>query len=261
MRRAVITGILFMLCGAAHGISFGPNDTNSCFVKSNFWGRRWYWFCGSQSQACRGYSPGRHAVISSYYHGQSFTEGSTKYFCCDGSASAAGHFIKADAWETVSTETVSLDGGGSCSYQKRVDVCGNELSKPCDKPTSCSEGKILRNGECIEPCMSGYGFDSDSSNTCVQCDTTNFQGLRAAQDASQGNICLKCDAARQFFDREKSKCVNRGELEQYSKDKLYNCHGCQSNELYVKCVKMLNSSNPSSNKDYNSIVSECKLKL
>ncbi len=89
-----------------------------------------------------------------------------------------GNDVTLKQWYNKYPETENqLEGGGICFYEKRIDMCGTDISNLCTVPTACSGNLILRNGECVSPCPDGQAWESETSNTCVECPTTNHMGI------------------------------------------------------------------------------------
>lgn len=89
-----------------------------------------------------------------------------------------GNEVQLKQWYNKYPQTENqLEGGGICFYEKRINMCGTDISNLCTVPTACSGNKILRNGECVSPCPDSQAWESETSNTCVECPTTKHMGI------------------------------------------------------------------------------------
>lgn len=250
--------ILITIAGMNAYASWDPksNDDASCMVEKKN-GKRFY-FCGKQQDKCAGYKMRKGHDRDMILHGKSFTSknnSSLKYWCCGGTPTESGHFVKGNSWwATETVETITLESG-TCNYKKRVNICGEEESVPCTKPDKCNSGKILRNGECITPCDEDQAYQNPSSNTCVECATTNYQGI------DKNNICVKCDKDNEFFNRETKKCISKKEMKQYPHDVMKKCWAC-SPETFPECVDIFSQPESNRKKDlqkYKRIIGDCNI--
>jgi hypothetical protein len=209
------------------GISFGytpkMGPSMACFVTDRVWpDTDSFYYCGSQSTGCAGVSQGKHDTPHWYTNGESFNG----HYCCGGTNSASGKWVAGSSWETGNSYTVKKDlgGGKTCNQTRIKTICGTEKVKTdCNEPDGCTAGLIFRKvasssgttagtttGTCVKPCTAGYAFESASSTNCIECPTTNFQGI-------SGENCLKCDPATQFFayykgdSARKGRCVNKSD--------------------------------------------------
>jgi len=223
------------------GVSFGYTpklgSSMSCFVTDRVWpDTDSFYYCGSQSTGCAGVSQGKRDTPHWYTHGESFNG----HYCCGGTGSASGKWVAGSSWYTGDSFTVKKDlgDGKTCNQTKRKNICGKEtVTKDCNVPDGCTAGLIFRQvasasgtsgstsstGVCVAPCASGSAFESDTSVTCIECPTTNYQGIN-------NEVCLKCDPATQFFVYDKSdgdvrtgRCVSKNDttkVSTYSKTDL-----------------------------------------
>jgi hypothetical protein len=132
------------------------------------------------------------------------------------------------------TVTVTLDGGGKCTYEARFNGCGAEITKPCTNPDGCADGYVLRNKTCVTPCEDGYDFESKTSNKCVECPTTPYQGSVIEGDIT---YCKKCNKNTEFMDINTSSCVNKSNFKSINHAALAKCAFCENNETAKDCVK------------------------
>lgn len=237
----------------------GFDTNNKCYLETD--GTDSAWFCGSQEKRCKQKMRKRHN-IKWLYTGQSFTYGNVKAWCCDGTTTKQGHFVEAKNWTTSETVTVQLSNG-TCTYQRVTDACGNiESDEPCTEPTNCNGNLIKRNGTCTEPCGANdgnIGYESVTSNKCVECPTTSTQGI------DSNGICTKCNTATQVWDTSAKKCVSRTEHEkkfhQIPAAVLKQCWMCPNNEVMKTCAIILSlpTADQSKHADYRNTMTECML--
>ena len=223
------------------GVSFGytpkMGSSMACFVTDRWWpDTDSFYYCGSQSTGCAGVSQGKHDTPHWYTNGESFNG----HYCCGGTNSASGKWVAGSSWETGNSYTVKKDlgDGKTCNQTRIKTICGTEKVKTdCNEPDGCTAGLIFRKvasasgttsgssttGVCVAPCASGNAFESDTSVTCIECPTTNYQGI-------SNEVCVKCDPATQFFVYDKSdgdvrtgRCISKNDttkVSTYSKTDL-----------------------------------------
>ena len=168
------------------------------------------------------------------------------YACCDGQFKIIDAKIDSKDRKDLETptytesKTITLDSGGTCTYQATYNACGTEITAPCTTPSACSDGLILRNTKCIEPCPAGSEFESKESNKCIECPTTTHSGPTTVKDEN-GKItdtyCLKCDADTEIFDKETDTCIKKSEMIVISPEIMAKCGLCDNNETVKKCIK------------------------
>lgn len=243
--------ILFMLIiiitpyPALSALRYGTNM--ECFLNTK--GNNSYWYCGGGQTSCAKNKMNKNDNRTYYTNGQAHTFGDPAkiYVCCGATDSSQGvfkeiHNVDGIKWENTGngntayytkTLTIDLPGGGKCTYTAKFNGCGTELTKPCTEPANCTDGYILRNGVCIEPCPNGSDFESTTSNKCIECPTTMYQGSTIEEDTS---YCLKCDADNQFFDKKTDKCIDKNSMEKVSRQTMAKCFMCSNNENFKECV-------------------------
>lgn len=260
MQKFIIAISVILCTNAAFAEPKNGFDTNNkCYLETD--GTDSAWFCGSQEKRCKQKMRKRHH-IHWLYHGQSFTHGSVKAWCCNGTTSKQGNFVEAKNWTTSETITVDLSNG-TCTYQRVTDACGNVVSdKPCTEPTNCNGNLIKRNGTCTEPCGANdgnIGYESATSNNCVECPTTSTQGI------DSNGICTKCNTATQIWDTSTKKCVSREEhakkFHQIPAAVLKQCWQCPNNEVMKTCAIILSlpTADQSKHADYRNTMTECMI--
>ncbi len=168
------------------------------------------------------------------------------YACCDGQFKIIDAKIESkdrkdlEAPTYTESKTITLDSGGTCTYQAKYNACGTEITAPCTSPTDCTDGLIKRNKICIEPCPAGSAFESTTSNKCIECPTTLYSGPTTVKDNS-GKItdtyCLKCDEDTEIFDKETDTCIKKSEMIVISPEIMAKCGLCDNNETVKKCIK------------------------
>ena len=168
------------------------------------------------------------------------------YACCDGQFKIIDAKIESknrkdlEAPTYTESKTITLDGGGKCTYKATYNACGTETTAPCTAPTDCTDGLILRNGVCIEPCPAGSEFESKESNKCIECPTTLYSGPRNDK-TDDGKItdtyCLKCDEDTEFFDKKTDECILKSSTTIVSNQTMAKCGLCDDNETVKKCIQ------------------------
>ena len=246
-----------------------------------------YYFCGAQYHSCAGDKANGYDDRVVYTSGVYINFDYKHWVCCGGTDSAPGVFKQLNGpgggentlddtedglkWQNVGkgkipyiekTVTVDIEGGGQCTYEARFDACGTELTKPCTEPTGCTDGLVLRNGVCTEPCVGDTDFESKTSNKCVECSTTLYQGsafvtvdndteetgivssIKKKADGTveskkyaNGSYCLKCNKNTHFFDGVTNQCVEKKELKNVDHVAMAKCGMCNNKESFEKCIR------------------------
>lgn len=220
---------------------------NSCWYESNYGSKKtgdnWaYYFCGPAAKKCDGKKHKGHDKLVLQYHGDKFTfKNSPKetYFCCGGTTSANGHYVRADKWIVdTKTEKISVSGG-TCNKLTETDACGEIHITECDTPDNCPTGTILRNNECVRQCEGDEVFESTNSNNCISCETTIYQG-----PSKDHTACIKCNTTLEFFNRDTQTCIKKtdNKITQYAKETFRECWRCPY-ELHAQCVKAITAVN------------------
>ena len=277
MRKILLASVFIMIaCPAWSTLKYGTSM--ECFLDDD--GNDKYWYCGGGQTSCAGVGMWAKNKRTYYSNGQAHTFDSKTYVCCGVTGSSYGKFVQIQnidgkSWQNTGdgatayykkTVTVDLEDGGKCTYEARYDGCGNELTKKCSKPTNCSDGLIFRNGKCVEPCAEGSEFESVTSNKCVACETTMYQGpatmtknpiktaLKAAKIFDQVDVdetkidvfataqadqpyCLKCDKSTEFYDKEKKECIKKANMIKATAQEMAQCGLCVNNLVMTDCIK------------------------
>lgn len=244
---------LFMVGNAE--AKFYEGYRNECWVDTK--GNDEYWFCGAQTQSCRGNKAWKKNTKHPLYHHESFTHNNRTFWCCNGTLSDEGKFVENPTWE-VRTTVVKQLTSGKCTYEVVKDVCGNTISDvECTVPDTCPTGTIKRNNACIEPCSNVQAFESATSNKCVACETTKYQGISA------NNICVKCDSGTQFWDSKNKRCAAKETYTKYSASLMQKCFACPDDNYFKSCVGILGrdaSADAKRTKNEQTILDKCLVK-
>lgn len=258
MKKYIFLIILSATCCdaiAAWGPKFGSGD--SCIVERKD-GRKFY-FCGKSQSSCAGKNVNKFSTQKTYKHQDSFTskyDSGRKFFCCNPDNADRGVWKEGSSWYTTNTTaTKELENGnGTCNYTKRINICGDDESTDCTAPDKCNPGTTLRNGACVAPCANNTAFESATSNTCIACETTAYQGIN-----HDTNLCIKCDPDTQFFDTQTKKCVSKTSMTRITSAAMKKCYGCPNNVLFKDCAILFSKNNPRNEAKYNDIVKECDI--
>ena len=236
-------------------IKLRAGDNNRCFVNVKDTNR--FWYCGTQDSTCAGKKLRKYHKRWWQYHGEGFDSGEGRHFwCCGGSTTAQGHYV--ETWDPFySRETVTVDlPNGTCTYERITNVCGEVIDEPCTEPTECDAGLILRNGQCVAPCDGTTAFASKTSNECVECATTAYQGID-----DKTSECVRCDSGTQFFDKKTKTCVSKtsSSLKKVTAATMKKCYGCPNSDVFKECTTLFSKSDTERRaaENYERIISEC----
>lgn len=218
-----------------------------------------YYFCGHQEKSCYGLR-----WISTHKTPQWMVEGDGKYvekdgakwWCCGGTGGedngTTGTFKSGDKWLTTENVTIEVDGG-TCTYQKTTNVCGKvESDNKCTVPDTCPRGKVLRNRKCVDTCLKSQGYESATSNKCVNCSGddrgVDFTGVCVVCKSGQkwngigceGTVVATSDGCKstEYMSPVSGKCVNKSKNVQYSRDMMHECYGCSSDVRFKNCLNI-----------------------
>ena len=218
-----------------------------------------YYFCGHQEKSF-------YALrwISTHKTPQWMVEGDGKYvekdgakwWCCGGTGGedngTTGTFKSGDKWLTTENVTIEVDGG-TCTYQKTTNVCGKvESDNKCTVPDTCPRGKVLRNRKCVDTCLKSQGYESATSNKCVNCSGddrgVDFTGVCVVCKSGQkwngigceGTVVATSDGCKstEYMSPVSGKCVNKSKNVQYSRDMMHECYGCSSDVRFKNCLNI-----------------------
>lgn len=245
-------GVLAAICtvSAANARNYVHGTNNHCWIETSYGskstGDTWaYHYCGGSNnyidsiRKCAGYSTLGHDLMVTNYHGDSFTfkYKNETYWCCGGTKDKEGTYMPGEKW-FVKEETVKVPvAGGTCNQLVQTDICGEVHVTECTKPDNCDDGTVLRNNECVATCGGDEVFESTTSNKCIKCKITAFQG-----PSTDHTACISCDRYTEFYNREDKKCVKRSKLEltEYSKEAMKECWRCPR-QLFKICVQAVTS--------------------
>ncbi len=219
---------------AASGANFEHGRNSECWYDRKYnkhWG---YWFCGAQAASCNKHKCKGHDTCFWQYHGDSFSYGGQKYWCCGGTKEAEGKYFAGQWIKEQKTEKKQLTNG-TCNVLIKTNICGETKKVDCDTPDTCESGYRLRNKECVAPCGEDEVYESSTSNKCIKCETTVYQGI--VQRGTE-NGCLKCDKDSEFFDKVNKVCVKKASLTSYTIPEMKSCWRCP--QSYVKyCIEAM----------------------
>ena len=265
MKKILLSVAVATLFAANAYADFLQDSANGCYVDTK--GTNTFWFCGKAPEKCSDKKVKGFHKKNYLYNGDYFDRNGTRYWCCGGSATAHGRFTTTSTstpWSTSETATKST-AAGTCTYVKTTNVCGDvtgDCSVASDGSNAASEStlsdaqscelqnKLWRNNVCVEYCVAPKAFASTSSNSCIDCETTNFQGI-------SGDVCVKCDPGSQLFDKTSRRCVDKSYWPKYSRSAMETCYACTSNTLFQECVKLF--SNRTNTMPENEILTGCKI--
>lgn len=241
----------------AWGPKFGSNDSCIAEYKST---HRYFYFCGQNTYgSCAGKNVMAYSRVYKYDHQDTRTtkNHSRKFWCCNPNNDVKGIWKEGDSWYTTDTiETKELPNG-SCQYRKLINICGIDETVECTVPDECNPGTILRNNACVAPCDGTTAFASKTSNECIECETTAYQGIDHTT-----NECVRCDEATQFFDKITKKCISKTSLNRLDATAMKACYGCPNNETFKECAILFTKSETArrASANYDEIVRDCYIK-
>lgn len=259
MKKYIYATILVLIetLPAAYAGDHKPgNDAanNSCFYDSKPGHNKWhYYFCGTATSKCAGKKykgPGSgekkpnsdtRVVLKNMETFTFLTKPKDTYCCCISDGKTAGSFIKASNATNCYTNdaptetTKDLGSGQSCKQLTYKTVCGTTVTVGCETPEKeCGTGYTWRNNSCAPICSGDQVYESEISNTCATCESTPYQGIKGISHHTK--YCKKCNKDTEFFNRETQQCVQKSNLQTYSKDAMRECWKCPD-EVYNNCVK------------------------
>lgn len=269
MHRFLFVFIVFYICVPSIALAkqeIRAGDNNRCHYITNTGskntGDNWtYYFCGPATQKCAGKKHKSHDKLVLQYNGDSFSWGGNTYWCCGGTRTDVGQYVQGDWITKQETETVKLETG-RCQKKIKTTICGDTIVEDCDEPDDCNPGLKKRNGECIKPCGENESFESETSNKCIPCPTTAYQGIGYVANISRipYEVCLKCDKDSEFYDNVRKGCFHKSSFKKISKTAMQKCWKCPVD--YIKdCVIVMeagqdNASKPS---NWDTVKKECDL--
>lgn len=207
MRKILIAfgTLIFSIFGANAGFNY--DTAHKCMYSHAYWdwtGGRQLVHCGKNNGKCNGYL-GRKSIEKHLLHGNKYTywaNDGDPWWCCNGTSEKAGELKRAASFEVAVPVIVDFEHG-SCTYNRKEDICGNIIEdRPCTEPTTCARGIILRNGVCVPPCDDGFVFESENSNRCIPCAETERQAIVGTGYKKE---CKKCKSY-EILDKDEMKC-------------------------------------------------------
>ncbi len=209
MLRKIFLVVICALVICPVWADFYTGYQSECWVDDK--GNDEYWLCGYQIHSCKGNKAAKRNTVHELAHHEDFEHNNRHFWCCDGvkgEGGKQGTFVEGKNWEKSSTKKTKSVGGGTCEYTETVTICGT-VEGDCTQPTSCPDGKTLRNHACVSKCPSGQGFQSLLSNECVDC-TGDKRGV------DENGRCHKCLLSNQYWDG--SKCATKTSTETKKSD-------------------------------------------
>lgn len=239
MKKILITFIATICITCDANAGFNYDTEHKCMYSHLYWdwtGGRQVVHCGANNGKCAGYY-GRKSIEKYLLHGEKFTyknNDGDPWWCCNGTSTQAGRLYRAPEFEKTEEITVTLPLG-TCKYNKITDICGNVIrDEPCTVASDCNTDNE-RNGKCITECPTGFAFESETSNDCIECPTTQSQGIRGTK---MNKICIKCND-NQIWNTKSQKCSEKISLLAISGNVMEQCWQCPDSNLYKDCVKSL----------------------
>ncbi len=231
-------------------------ESGRCFVEYKGSPNRFF-YCGDQELGCADKKDRKKASYTYYnntYLGISDADKkgykNTHWACCENNGwkwtqidgvsgySGGGNLTK---YTKTGTATVELETGGTCTYNITIGICGDEdhsLRDSCREADGCTNGLILRNGTCINACISGQGYESMTSNACMECPTTSKGGVypTTGADASKAGLCVQC-ADAEIFNYQTGECKAKTSVKnQYNKTVFKKCWRCETMDDFKTCI-------------------------
>ena len=247
--KKYLIAILLAMVGSVADAAWHTYPEQGCAVYVRFLAKDSYYFCGAQEPRCNGDWAEKSELQSGwavkwYNEGQYEKLHDKRFWCCTGTVTSdtsnlnkkekpsgtPGRWVEgSDFWVNTETKTINVSGG-KCSYTVKTDICGNvddsdkercSSKNVTSEQLSCPEGQYFRTSSksCATLCESGYAYESNTSNKCIECPETKTQGIVSDTGsittetvAPEHRICRKCDAATSFFDPKTKKCVLKSAL-------------------------------------------------
>lgn len=216
---------------------------NSCYYISGYGkkstGNNWaYYFCGASATKCNGKKHKGHDMMKLQYNGEGFSWNGRKFWCCNDEAGTAGHYEEGNKWIVKEDTKTKSVGNGTCEQKTQTTICGDVINIDCDSPGKCDAGYIMRNGECAAQCPDGQAYESATSNTCIDCETTNYQGIQTI-GTNGHKVCKKCENNAKFFDRKTQTCIDKDNFKKIPGWAMKKCFACPNTEVFKQCVEIV----------------------
>lgn len=235
--------IILSATNAIAGQELKHATDNSCYYISGYGkkstGNNWaYYFCGVSATKCNGKKHKGHDMMKIQYNGDKFSWSGRTFWCCNDKPGTAGHYEEGTKWivkEETKTKTVD---NGTCNQKIQTTICGDVITVDCDSPGKCDAGYVMRNGVCATECPDGQAYESLTSNKCIDCETTNYQGIQTI-GTNGHKVCKKCENNAKFFDPKTQTCIDKNKLTQVPKWAMKKCFACPSTETFKQCVQIV----------------------
>ncbi len=202
-----------------------------------------YYFCGAHEPKCNNDWAENSEIEKTVHYlenGEVAVLKGEKYWCCGGKVTkkptkkkdtvtgVKGSWVKGDSFY-ISRETKTKNiSGGTCTYVETTDICGNVTSTEQECKTQaaanvqCPDGQYFRtsSNSCAKLCDVGYAYESATSNRCVECEETAYQGIVSdtgvyingeAVDPTHA-VCRRCNTAASIFDAATRTCIGKPQL-------------------------------------------------
>ncbi len=262
MKKYIITSIILTIIitpAMASKVKLG--DDHRCVV--NHKGNDHFYWCGKQTdfdkkRYCAGIINNKKNAEFDKYNGDAIETGGRYFVCCGGTSEKQGEWHETDSTyyikEEIKTVEIKDDSGkaiGTCTYQSKINACGDELGTVCTTPTPCESGTIRRNAQCVKVCAPGYGFVSATLNDCIECTTTLVRGI------DDTGTCTKCDTNDdEIFNKDEKKCVKST---RYTKSEMDKCWICQTQIAFKSCLNWYRDPTDVSTDDITAMKKDCHI--
>lgn len=285
MKRSLIFILFAMITTASNAWTWHIHDNDGCAIRTRGFVKDDYYFCGAHETKCHGdwaeKSELNNGFVKWYQNGEfaSLGDNDEVYWCCGGKITSSttnlkrkdkvsgtvGKWVKGENFYiTRETKTKNISGG-TCTYVEMTDICGNVTSTEQECKTQgaanvqCPDGQYFRtsSNSCAKLCDIGYAYESATSNRCVECEETAYQGIVSdtgvyingeAVDPTHA-VCRRCNTATSIFDAATRTCIGKPQLTALSMTDLQygkNAHSrdkslseqcwTKSADEYKKCV-------------------------
>ena len=243
---AIIIATLFI--PTARAGEHKPGANYQCFYDSNPGSGKWhYYFCdyGGSGTKCSGKRAGDGGgdEIKKLKHLETFkfaTFPFESYCCCVTSdqnkfVKATAHGCYTDSYEDAEQIVKDLGNGQTCIKRIRRTVCGTDEIIDCNASDETCRPDRYRNGACAPICIGeNMAYESQTSNTCISCPATAYQGPIKEQDGVY--YCKTCDAATEFYDPSTKACVSKSGMTAISTQTMEKCWRCPTDADRKACM-------------------------
>ena len=160
------------------------------------------------------------------------------FVCCNGDLTTKlGYWVEVTdiqaqhpTWGSWRKSDNKTETSGCPTGQFKIyydNVCGGKeyVQKEC---SSCPSGTVMRNGKCTQACGDNQGWESETSDKCVDCSASLSQGVNFE------GVCKKCTST-QFFNPGTQSCQEFSSMVQVSAEAHNACWLCGSPGALWKC--------------------------